>query len=74
MHVSTIFPVFGVFFIIFGLAYIIRPDWVYQKTQAWKNESSSEPSEAFILSTRVTGVIITASGLALLIGPFVFGA
>jgi hypothetical protein len=55
--------IFGIIFIIVSLFLLFKPHLLWEITQSWKFEGEAEPSQLFILSTRIGGVIVLAVGL-----------
>lgn len=61
----------GAVFIVFGLFMIVAPKLFYKITQGWKNDSETEPSNLFVISTRFGGVIFIVVGIAAIVIRFV---
>lgn len=46
----------AIIFVIVGVFMTVLPRKVYNITQSWKNNSEAEPSQAYIVTTRLAGV------------------
>lgn len=42
---------------------IVKPKFIYEITESWKNNSGGEPSEAYILWTRLSGIVCLLIGI-----------
>lgn len=60
----------GIIFTIVGLIMIIKPQIIFAITEQWKNDSNTEPSDAYVFSTRFGGCIVTLIGVAAIITFF----
>ena len=47
----------------FGLFMFFAPGAIYEMREAWKSHSDSEPSEAYIFWTKVSGILCLAGGI-----------
>lgn len=61
----------GVILFILGIIMIISPKLFFTISESWKNDSGTEPSGLFIISTRFGGVLFTIVGIAGVIIQFV---
>lgn len=61
------YMLFGVIFIVVGIAMVVFPNTYYELTQGWKNSSYSEPSKMFIIGARIAGVFFVVLGILSLI-------
>jgi hypothetical protein len=52
---------------IFGLLMLIRPTLIWTITESWKSNDATEPSNMYILSSRLGGVICTLIGIGWII-------
>ena len=46
----------GIVFLALGAFLFFRPDLVWKLTEQWKSYRADEPSELYVLSTKVGGV------------------
>lgn len=53
----------GIVLIGFGAMMLFGPKTFYQITQGWKNDSDTDPSHLFIISTRIGGVLFLLVGI-----------
>ena len=58
---------FGIVLIIAGIIVFVNPEFYYELTQDWKNGSSTEPSESFILATRFGGIMSLLLGIGMIL-------
>ena len=54
----------GLIILAAGLMMIFAPEKFYDFTQGWKNDSDTEPSSEFLLSTRFGGIVFALVGIA----------
>lgn len=60
----------GVIILAAGLVMIFAPGKVYDFTQGWKNDSDTDPSPEFLLSTRIGGIVFALVGIASCVSQF----
>lgn len=48
---------------VVGVIMIVKPKFIYEITESWKNNSGGEPSEAYILWTRLSGIVCLLIGI-----------
>ena len=58
--------VFAIVILIAGILLMAAPKLVYEITQSWKSNSDSEPSNYYMILSRVQGVILTIVGIVLI--------
>lgn len=56
--------ILGIILAIIGIIMLANPKLFYDITQGWKNNSSTEPSELFIFSTRFGGIMFLLVGIS----------
>lgn len=56
--------VLGIIVAIVGLVMLLKPQAVYQLTESWKSNTPGEPSDFFLLSTRIGGGFFVVAGMA----------
>ncbi len=61
----------GVVFLILGFLMIFEPKVFFNITQGWKNNSDTDPSSIFILSTRFGGIMFVIAGIVAVIIQFI---
>ena len=61
----------GIVFLALGAFLFFRPDLVWKLTEQWKSYRADEPSELYVLSTKVGGVALALCGAAAFLLPFV---
>lgn len=49
---------------IVGIFMILKPEVIYDITESWKNNRSGEPSDLYLLSTKIGGVLCLLLGVA----------
>lgn len=43
---------------------ILKPEVIYDITESWKNNRSGEPSDLYLLSTKIGGILCLLLGIA----------
>ena len=61
----------GIVFLALGAFLFFRPDLVWKLTEQWKSYRADEPSELYVISTKVGGVAFDLCGVAAVVLPFV---
>lgn len=61
----------GIVFLALGAFLFFRPDLVWKLTEQWKSYRADEPSELYVISTKVGGVAFALCGAAAFLLPFV---
>ena len=61
----------GIVFLALGAFLFFRPDLVCKLTEQWKSYRADEPSELYVISTKVGGVVFALCGVAAVVLPFV---
>lgn len=56
-----------------GAVMLVKPQAIYTMTESWKSNTSGEPSNFYLLSTRIGGGIFLIVGLAGAIALAVLG-
>lgn len=62
MHYILSFFVIGI-----GLLMLLAPRAWYKVTQSWKSYSASEPSNRFVIATRIEGILFVAAGVGYIV-------
>lgn len=57
----------GILFAIVGVIMTVRPQWIFSLAEMWKNDSATEPSDLYLISTRVGGVFFILIGIGAII-------
>lgn len=60
----------GILFIALGIFLFVKPDLMWKLTEQWKSYSADEPSDLYLLSTRIGGILLGIVGIAVLVLPF----
>lgn len=53
----------SIIFICIGIIMLINPEIIFRITESWKNDSYTEPSKIYIISTRFGGCMFLIIGL-----------
>ena len=61
----------GILFLIFGVLIFLKPDWVWKLTEQWKSYCADEPSDFYIKTTKMGGIIYILLGIAMMIVPLI---
>ncbi|MBQ7866004.1 MAG: hypothetical protein IJ350_06490 [Clostridia bacterium] len=59
----------SIFVLLFGLFMALLPALWWEMTESWKS-NATEPSDRYLLTTRINGAFFAIVGLACLIGTF----
>jgi hypothetical protein len=63
----------SIILVVLGIIMILKPGFFYEIAESWKNHTSSAPSDLYLFSTRLGGVIcllVGIGGLAVFILEF----
>lgn len=55
--------IFGILIVIIGVILLASPKTVYTITEKWKTAEPSEPSKAYIIGTRLGGILMIIIGV-----------
>ncbi len=47
----------GVVFALVGLLMLLKPDCIWSISEQWKSDSADGPSELYVLSTKIGGIV-----------------
>ena len=61
----------GVLLIAMGAVMLAKPRLVFELAERWKHDGGAEPSELWILSTRIGGVMCVLAGIGGVSVPFI---
>ena len=61
----------GIVLIGIGAFLFLKPDLMWKLTEQWKSYRADEPSELYVISTKVGGVAFALCGVAAVVLPFV---
>lgn len=61
----------GIFLLIIGLIMTISPTAWFELTQSWKSYSAADPSDLFIIVTRIGGIMFLLAAVAAFIVQFI---
>ena len=61
----------GIFLLFVGLIMTVSPTAWFELTQSWKSYSAADPSDLFIIVTRIGGVIFLLAAVAAFIVQFI---
>lgn len=50
-----------------GLLSLFKPDVVWMISESWKSSADAEPSDSYLVITRISGAIVTEVGVVTLI-------
>jgi hypothetical protein len=60
----------GIFLILVGLALFLDPEFIWELTESWKCGCMAEPSDLYIIQTKVGGVVFILVGIVGIAAPF----
>lgn len=55
--------ILGIFLILVGLLMLIKPDIFWLITESWKSSDATEPTNLYIVSVRLGGVLFILFGI-----------
>ncbi len=61
----------GIIFILIGIFAFFKPDLIWELTEQWKSYYTDEPSDLYLLSTKIGGGIFILLGIAAVVLPFI---
>ena len=53
------------------VCYFLKPDLVWKLTEAWKSYRADEPSELYLKTTKIGGILFALLGVVMIILPFI---
>ncbi len=62
--------IIGIVFVIIGMLMLFSPETVFKMTESWKSYSSGDPSDLYIISTRIGGGIVALVGIVSIVVQF----
>lgn len=63
------YPFGCIAFIVGGILIFLKPEWLWALTEQWKSYAADGPSDFYILSTKISGVLFTVFGVVALLLP-----
>jgi len=63
------YPFGCIAFIVGGILIFLKPEWLWALTEQWKSYAADGPSDFYILSTKISGVLFTVFGVVALVLP-----
>lgn len=64
------FLIIGILFASVGLLMLLKPHWIYELVEEWKNNVAGDPSDSYLFSTRFGGSIVVIIGIISIIAYF----
>ena len=61
----------GVIIFVLGMFIFLKPDLVWKLTEAWKSNRADEPSELYLKTTKIGGILFALLGVVMIILPFI---
>lgn len=61
----------GVIIFVLGVFIFLKPDLVWKLTEAWKSYRADEPSELYLKTTKIGGILFALSGVVMIILPII---
>lgn len=61
--IITMYIILAIIIAVVGVVMIVKPEFIYELTESWKSYSESEPSKAYLLWTRLTGIVFLLVGV-----------
>lgn len=63
------YPFGCIAFIVGGILIFLKPEWLWTLTEQWKSYAADGPSNFYILSTKIGGVLFAVFGVVALVLP-----
>ena len=57
----------GILVLAVGIFAFAKPDLIWEFTERWKSERADEPSDLYVLSTRIGGILLALAGIFVII-------
>lgn len=62
----------GIIILALGVFVFLNPHLVWKLTEEWKSYHADEPSDLYLKSTRIGGVLFALFGVIMIILPLIF--
>ena len=59
----------GIGFLALGLLLFLKPGLVWKLTEQWKSYRADEPSDLYLLSTKLGGILFALLGITMIVLP-----
>lgn len=59
----------GMIILVLGILIFLKPYSVWKITEEWKSYRADEPSDLYLTSTKIGGVLLTLFGVVMIILP-----
>ena len=57
----------GIIIFALGMFIFLKPDLVWKLTEEWKSDRADEPSEFYLKTTKISGIIFALFGIIIII-------
>ena len=61
----------GIIIFALGMFIFLKPDLVWKLTEEWKSYRADEPSEFYLKTTKISGIIFALFGIIMIMLPFI---
>lgn len=61
----------GILIFALGMFIFLKPDLVWKLTEEWKSYRADEPSDLYLKTTKIGGILFSLFGVIMMILPFV---
>lgn len=61
----------GLVIVIVGGFYFFKPNLLWKLTEKWKSYDADQPSDLYLLSIKLIGIVFVILGIAMMILPFI---
>lgn len=61
----------GILIFALGMFIFLKPDLVWKLTEEWKSYRAGEPSDLYLKTTKIGGILFSLFGVIMMILPFV---
>ena len=57
----------GIIIFAIGMFYFLKTDLLWKLTEEWKSDRADEPSELYLIDTKISGILFALFGIIIII-------
>ena len=57
----------GIIIFAIGMFYFLKPGLLWKLTEEWKSDRADEPSELYLIDTKISGILFALFGIIIII-------
>lgn len=61
----------GIIILMLGIVIFLKPHFIWKVTEEWKSYRADEPSDLYIKSTKLGGILFALFGVTIIILPLI---